>query len=33
MRLFKHNARLLIITTILALPLAGFAADEKKAKN
>ena len=31
MNLFKNTARLVIITTLIALPLVGFAADEKKA--
>ena len=31
MNLFKNTARLVLITTLIALPLAGFAADEKKA--
>ncbi len=31
MKSFKNTSRLLLATTLLALPLAGFAADEKKA--
>ena len=33
MKLFKQTARLLITTTLIALPLAGFTGDEKKAEN
>src|SRR6266852_5182056 len=33
MKLLKQTARLLITTTLIALPLAGFTADEKKAEN
>ena len=31
MKLFKNTPRLLITTALIVLPLAGFAADEKKA--
>ena len=30
MKLFKDTARLLIVATLMALPLVGFAAEEKK---
>ena len=33
MNLFKNTARLILLTTVIALPLAGFAADEKKAEK
>lgn len=33
MKLFKSAVRLLTVATIVALPIAGFAADEKKAEK
>ena len=33
MKLFKHSSRLLIAATLLALPVASFAADEKKTES
>src|SRR6266516_562638 len=33
MKLFKHTSRLLIAATLLALPVASFAADEKKTES
>src|SRR6266511_1924378 len=33
MKLFKQTARLFVATALIALPLTGFAADEKKAEN
>lgn len=33
MKLFKNTSCLFIVTALIALPLAGFAADEKKAEK
>ena len=33
MKLFKQTARLFVATTLIALPLTGFAAEEKKAES